>query len=121
MPVTLSAGGIETYTLGGVTVESHVASAIIGINDNFPGKTSVYTFAQGGPSDNTFAPGPRSSTPTISVDLVTGRYVTSTGLTGTLTGAQLTALLNSQRTEKNAIENFANAIGLLPGTVVAYT
>ncbi len=121
MSISLLAANQESYVKGGSTIEANNAAALIGINTSFPANQVQFTFSQGTPATNSFVPGPRSSNPTLSVDLVAGNWTTSTGLSGTLSGAQLTALNTNQRNLRNAVENLANAINMIPGSIVAWT
>ena len=121
MPIQYAAGNIETFTLGGSTVETHDSAAISTSNTDFLGNQITITFIDGTPATNSFAGFSRSKIRSITIDMVTGKWNTSTGSQGTLSGAQLTALQNNQRSLKNGIENIANAIGLIPGSIVAWT
>lgn len=121
MPIQYSAGNTETFTLGGSTVETHDAAAISSSNTDFLGNQITVVFIDGTPATNSFAGFSRSKTRSISIDMVTGKWNSSSGTSGTLSGAQLTGLQNNQKSLKNGIENIANAIGLIPGTIVAWT
>lgn len=121
MPVQYAAGNIETFTLGGSTVETHDSAAISTANTDFLGNQITVVFIDGTPASNSFAGFARSKARSLTIDMVTGKWNSSTGSSGTLSGAQLTALQNNQRNLKNGMENIANAIGIIPGTIVAWT
>ena len=121
MPIQKAAGAIEVFTLGGTPFETHDATGIIQTNVIYPSSTLTATFADGTPASNAFASFPRVNTVTLTIDIATGRWRTSAGTIGTLSGAQLTAIKNNQTSLKNGLENLANAIGLTPGTIVAWT
>ena len=123
MPITLNAGAIETFTLGGSTVATHDTEAISTSQTDYLGLTMTVVFAQGTPASNSFATDARAKTHTLNIDLATGKWNTSVGTQGTLPGATLTSLQNNQRALKNGLENIANSISpaLIPGTVVAWT
>lgn len=121
MPISLSAANIETLTLGGVTVSTHDTEAISTSQTDFLGNQITVTFAQGTPASNSFASDARAKIHSLTIDMSTGKWNTSTGVTGTLGAGALTTLQTNQRNLKNAMETIANNIGLIPGTVVAWT
>ncbi len=102
-------------------VETHDATALTETRNLFLTNTLAVTFSDGNPANNTFASFPRANTATLTINTVTGKWTTSAGTTGTLTGGQLTAIKNNQTNLRNGLENIANAIGLVPGTIVAWT
>ncbi len=121
MPIQKAAGAIETFTLGGSVVETHDAHALTEIHTLFLSNTMTVIFPEGTPATNSFGSFPRAKIATLTIDLVTGKWTSSAGSTGTLSGAQLTAINNDQRALRNGLETIANAIALTPGTVVAWT
>jgi len=121
MPVTLQAAQIETLTLGGSTVFTHDTEAVSFISTDVLGLQMTVTFAQGTPASNSFGTDARAKTHTLVIDLSTGKWNASSGTSGTLGSPSLTALNTNQKNLKNALETIANAIGLIPGTVVAWT
>lgn len=121
MPIQKASGQIETFTLGGSTVETHDASALSAVNTQFLSSIITAQFVDGTPANNSFASFPRANTATLTINLSTGKWTTSVGTTGTLSAGQLNAIKNNQTNLRNGLENVANAIGLLPGTVVAFT
>lgn len=121
MPIQLSAANIETLTLGGTTVETHDTAAVSSSNTDYLGSQIIATFLEGTPPNNSFSALVRGRTRSITVDLNTGNWNTSAGTRGTLSSAALTALQNNQKNLRNGLENIANAVGLIPGTVVAWT
>lgn len=120
MPIQKSAGNIETFTLGGSLVETHDATAIATTHTEFITNVFVATFTDGTPATNSFATFPRAKSAFLNIDMTTGNWRTSAGTSGTLSAGQLTALNANQKNLKNGIENLANAIGLTPGTIVAW-
>ena len=121
MPIQKAAGAIETFTLGGSTVETHDAHALTEIHTLFLSNTMTVVFSEGTPATNSFGSFPRAHVATMTIDLVTGKWTNSAGATGTLSGAQLTAVNNNQKALRNGLETIANATGLTPGTIVAWT
>lgn len=121
MPISLSAAQVETLTLGGSVVFTHDTEAVSSSQTDFLGLTMTVVFAQGTPASNAFATDGRAKIHSLNIDLSTGHWNSSTGTSGTLTSPQLTALQTNQRNLKNGLETIANAIGLIPGTVVAWT
>lgn len=121
MPIQKAAGQIETFTLGGSTVETHDATALIETHNFFQPNTLRVIYADGTPANNSFASFPRANVATLVINTATGKWTSSAGTTGTLSGAQLNAIKNNQTALRNGLENIANAIGLTPGTVVAWT
>ncbi len=121
MPIQKASGQIETFTLGGSTVETHDATALTETHNLFLSNTLAVVYTDGTPATNSFATFPRVKTATLTINTVTGKWTTSAGTTGTLSGGQLTAIKNNQTALRNGLENIANAIGLTPGTIVAWT
>lgn len=121
MPIQRAAGTIETFTVGGSTVETHDASALTETHNLFLSNQLRAVFADGTPATNSFGSFPRANTFTLTINTTSGRWISSAGTSGTLSGGQLTAIKNNQTALRNGLENIANAIGLLPGTIVAWT
>jgi hypothetical protein len=57
---------------------------------------------------------------TLSVDLVLGKWSATNGTSGTLSAANLTALIASLTALRNTAESFAAANGVVPGAAVAW-
>ncbi len=121
MSIQKGAGAIELFTIGGSTVETHDAAAIAIAHTAFLTNNLTATFVEGTPASNSFATFPRVKTATLNINIATGAWTTSAGTSGTLGAGAVTAIKNNQTNLKNGLENVANAIGLLPGTIVAWT
>lgn len=121
MPISLQAANIETITLGGSVVITNDTEAVSQAISDFIGGDLNVTLAQGTPASNAFTTNARAKTHTLRINVLNGQWNTSTGQQGTLGGAALTALQTNQRNLKNALETIANNIGLVSGTVVAWT
>jgi len=125
MPISIPASAIEALQRNGVTIETRDSCALVGINMNFPGNTVTFTFAYGSPATNSFVqsvnPGPQTAVTSVTVNTANGSWTASTGQSGTLTGPQLTTLNTNQRTLRNSAETVANALGVIGGSVTAWT
>ncbi len=120
MSVQKAAGNIELFTVGGSTVETHDAVGITQVHTLFPTSMTV-VLSDGTPASNAFTTFARAKAASMTINLVTGAWTTTAGTSGTLSNGQLNPLNANQRTLRNSLENIANAIGLVPGTLVAWT
>jgi hypothetical protein len=120
MSITLAAGQVATVTLGGVTVENDTGGAATQMNVNFAGPDIVLVLTKGVVSGSTFTAGTQTSI-SVTINLVTGFWISTNGLSGTLSGAALTNFQTTVKGWRNSVETFAVNNSILPGTQVAWT
>jgi hypothetical protein len=113
-----------TVSQGGSTVESDAAAAVMSISVDFQAAQPimVVVFKQGTVAGVTLVPGTvTSATPiTVSVNLTTGAWASTSGPSGTLSGAALTSLLTSLKGLRNTDETFAVNNAIITGTQVPW-
>jgi len=107
-----------------VTVETHDTAAVISVTTDYVANVMVFVIQYGTPSSNSFAPGPRpgpqTAPVTVTVNLGTGAWQSSNGLSGTITAALATINTNTKNL-RNVLETVTNAQAIITGTVVAWT
>ena|ERR1700733_12028130 len=121
MSITLNAAAVTTLTVGGVTKETDNADALIGVVIDYKNNNVTFTIQGGSVAGQVFTPGSNGDNIQITIDMVLGKWNSSNGLSGTLSGAALTALHNSITTFRNQGETFATANAIIAGTQVAWT
>lgn len=119
MSITLSAAQVSVLTIGGVTVETDAGGAATQMQVSFVGPDIVVTLSKGTVSGSNFSAGTQADI-TITIHLATGLWQSSSGLSGTLSGAALTNFQTTVKGWRNAIETFAVNNSILPGTQVAW-
>ena len=123
--ITLTAA--LTYSVGGVIQEMADYGALVNGNES-------WTFAGGtGPGDGTnnrisgelgygtwsagvFTKSARANSIWANLDLDSGQWTSSNGLSGTLSAAELTSLKAAFKAVRNGFEQFAVSAGIMPGT-----
>lgn len=126
MTITLAANQIVSVSVGGTVTASasQAAAQAIGIDLNAPVITVQY--ALGTVSGNTLIPLPLSlnSLPnqrlSITFNLATGKWTSSSGLSGTIAPATVTSLNDMMLSWRNLAENFAVGNNVISGTYVAW-
>ena len=121
MSITLTTA--LTITGGGINETDAAAAAMSFTVDHTQQHPQlIVTFQNGNVSGANLAVGAVAgqSTITVTVDLVTGVWSASNGVKGTLTGPQLTSLLNSIKTLRNTFETFAVSNAIIAGVQVPW-
>jgi hypothetical protein len=125
MPISIPASAIEVFQRNGVTIETHDTAALCFVVSDLLSGSLNATMLYGTPASNSFAKGPtagpQTAPITITINLTSGVWNSSNGLSGTLLSATLTALNTNQKNIRNAIESIVNANSVIPGSVVAWT
>jgi hypothetical protein len=120
MPISLTAGQIETQTVGGAVVDTANA-AVASVLDTDFGGTMTFVLAKGTPSSNAFSGSPRAKDVVVTVNLSNGVWVATNGTSGTLSAGVLTTLTNQLRNFRNQLETFGSN-NVFPGSsTVAWT
>jgi hypothetical protein len=119
MSITLSS--LASLSIGGIAIESDANSALTYIElTSFPRSVRLF-FSFGATTGQLFAAGPTIPKVIVTVDLVTGVWTSSNGLSGTLGAAGLQALQTVTLNLRNGLENFAVNQNIVAGTFVAWT
>lgn len=121
MPLSLGPTEIEETLQGGSPVEIRNAIACTAMAIDFTGHSVTVSFMSGSPADNTFAPGAHGTPYWTSIDMITGNWTASTGASGTLTAPQLATMNGNLRNARNGAEGLSNILGVLAGTMAAWT
>ena len=123
MSITLT--NALSVSQGASVIETDPQAAVMTMSADFQITTPSFnaTLKAGNVSGVSLNPGSvtaASGNITIGVDLTSGRWSASNGVSGTLSGAALTSLTNSLKTLRNTVETFATANGIIVGSQVAW-
>lgn len=118
MSITLTSAA--TINLNGVTAESDANSAATSMTVTFPTALTV-TLSYGTTSGQNFTPGSKIASVDVTINLVTGAWAATNGVTGTLSGGALTTFKSTVTGWRNSIETFAINNNVIVGTQVAWT
>jgi hypothetical protein len=113
-----------TVVQGGTTIETDNAAACMAfaVSWTLVGPTAVATFQDGAVSGISLNPGTIAGLNTVqfSLNMTTGAWSTSNGLSGTISGAALNSFLTTLKSIRNTIEAEAVSLGIIAGTQVAW-
>jgi hypothetical protein len=120
--ITLTAGAVLSFAVGGGTVETDDHAAAVGVAVDWTRETATLTFNYGTWAAPAFTPGVRPPVVTVTLDLARGGWMSSTGAIGQLTPAQLSTVVSTLTNVRNTAEGFASgpAGGFLPGVTTAW-
>ena len=118
MSITLT--NPTTLSINGLTVESDANAALTYMEVVYPTQVRLF-YSYGSTSGQVFTPGSTVGKVIVTVNLVTGAWTSTSGTSGTMSGAGLTALQNAAINLQNAFENFAVNNSIIAGTQVAWT
>lgn len=119
MSITLTSGTL--VQINGSTVENDTVGACTSMLVDYFSQTVTFTFRTGTIQNGNLNAGLYGPTVTLTVNLQTGAWSSSSGQSGTI-GAGALASFNSQmKSDRNLVETFAaGAAALLPGVQVAW-
>lgn len=121
MPISLQVALQEGYQVGGSTVESVNASAATNLSVDFSSSLMSFTLSKGANASNSFANSVRGQSISVQLNVATGAWQASNGVSGTLGGGALTTLQGQLRGFRNQLETFSSN-NVLPGSsAVAWT
>jgi hypothetical protein len=110
-----------TASIGGTTVESDAAAAITYFELAYPDSLRIFTsYGTFVASPPVFTPGAVLPKVITTVNLNNGIWSSSNGLSGTLTGGQLTSMQTVALSIRNGLESLI-ASGVVPGVTTAWT
>jgi hypothetical protein len=107
-------------TAGGVPQETDAASAATYMEVSWPNNLRIF-FRTGNVVGGAFVPGNIGDAVVVTIDLSTGAWASTNGLTGTFGQAVLTNLLTMVKGWRNTAEQFASGNNVQVGTQVAWT
>jgi hypothetical protein len=110
-----------TVTAGASTIESDLSSAITFVWIDFVNNILGIIMQNGTVSGSSFTPGAEVPAEVqCTMNLTTGAWTTTTGLSGTANPAVLAAQVAQFQTSRNGGEQFMLAIGAVSGTYTAW-
>jgi hypothetical protein len=121
MSITLT--NAFSVSQGVSVVESDTASATMGITIDYQlaNPSAMITLKTGNVSGLSLVPGSiAANVTTISVDLTGGKWSSTSGQSGTLSGGALMSLLTTLKGLRNSSETFAVTNGIVAGSQVAW-
>lgn len=121
MPTNLASPDIEQISMGGSVIETHDAIAATQMSIDFTNHIVEVAFVSGTPADNTFIPGAHGTAYWVKINTLSGDWTSSLGTSGTLTTPQLATINGNIKNARNGAEALTNALGVIPGTWMAWT
>jgi hypothetical protein len=119
--ITLDSTLVETFQVGGSTVESDTVAALTNVSIDFQAQTVTGTLEMGTLSNGVFTKGPRSHSLTVTINLANGQVNASDGRPNlTLTAAQISAIQSFLTNFRNSFETFVVNQSIVKGTQVAW-
>lgn len=117
MSITLS--NTASASINNVTVESDANASVTYFEMSYPDNLKVFT-SFGTTAGQVFTPGAVLPKVITNINLHDGTWTSSNGLSGTLTGPQLTAAQTVALSIRNSLETLL-ASGVIPGVQTAWT
>lgn len=117
--ITLTAGQVQTVTVGGSTVDTADTLCYIGSTEDAIADTITARYAYGAVVGGKCVPSSRVAGFSITADIVGKRWSDSTGRSGALTTNQANTASTNILNLCDQAENFALSIGAAAGTKVA--
>jgi hypothetical protein len=121
MSITLSAPNVQTVTKGGSVIETNDAAAVVNYKFDYTANALLWEGDAGQMVSGAFVPGGHADRVTVYVDLATGKWNTSNGLSGTFNAGTLNAIVALGKSNRNTLEGYLVAAGVFPGTQVPWT
>lgn len=118
MSITLAQ--IASMSIGGVAIESDANAALTYMEVSYPNSLRLF-FGYGTTSGQSFSVGTNLPRVVVTLNLATGAWSSSNGLSGTLLSSGLTTLQTALLNMQNGLETFAVNQNILPGMQVAWT
>jgi hypothetical protein len=119
MSITLTTP--KKVALNDVVIENNTQGACMGYSIDFFSNTFVATLRTGVVQGGNLNAGVYGDLVTLTVNLTTGAWTSSNGLTGTVPGGALANFVNQFKTDRNATESYAaGSSGIMPGVQVPW-
>ena len=117
--ITLTNG--KLVQVNGVTTENDTQGVNVSYHVDFLANTVLFTFNIGSGAPSAFNISAFFSSPTtLTVDLTTGNWVSSNGLSGTIGATPLANFVAQTKAIRNTVESFASS-AIMPGTQTPWT
>jgi hypothetical protein len=118
MSITLTNAAI--LSINGAVAESDANAEFYYLELSFPSSVRLF-YGFGTPVGSTFTPGTQLPKVIVTLNLVTGAWTSTNGLSGTVSGAGFTAVQNDFLALVNIAETFAVNNNIVVGTTVPWT
>jgi len=118
--VSITLSQAASLNINGSVVESDANAALYYMEVNFPGEVRLF-YAFGTTSGQSFTAGAQVPRVIINLNLHTGVWTSSNGLSGTVSGGGFTTAQGDFVTLANLAETLAVNAGVISGTQVAWT
>jgi hypothetical protein len=118
MSITLTQ--IASMSIGGVAIESDANAALTYMEVSYPNSLRLF-FGYGTTAGQSFSAGANLPRVIVTLNLATGAWSSSNGLSGTLLSSGLTTLQTALLNMQNGLETFAVNQNIIPGVQVAWT
>jgi len=113
--ITLTTGRL--VQINGVTQENDTQGVVTGFTVDFLGNTATFFLSIGSGAPSAFNVAVYNTPVSVTVNLSTGAWSSSNGLSGNVSGAALTNFVTQVKGDRNLMETFAaGASGIMPGT-----
>jgi hypothetical protein len=118
MSITLTQ--IASMSIGGVAIESDANAALTYMEVSYPNNLRLF-FGYGTTTGQSFSSGTNLPKVIVTLNVATGAWSSSNGLSGTLLSSGLTTLQTALLNMQNGLETFAVNQNITPGVQVAWT
>ena len=118
MSITLTNSAV--LNINGAVAESDANATLFYVELNFPSSVRLF-YGYGTTVGSVFTPGTQVPKIVVTLNLITGVWSSSNGLSGTASGAGFTALQTDVLALVNDAESFATANSVVVGAGVAWT
>ena len=119
MSITLTTG--TNVSINGVSIENDTIGGCTGFLVDFLGNQVTFNLVTGTILNGNINAGNYGTRVSVTVNMTTGQWASTNGLSGTLAGANLTNIVNQFRSDRNLMETFAaGGSGILPGAQVTW-
>lgn len=120
MSITLTTG--KNIVINSVPFENDASGAVTDFTVDFIGNTLSFTLMTGTTSGSTFTAGSLGDIVKVTINLTTGGWKTSTGLSGIIGGGAIASFVAEIKADRNAAETFAaGGSNIMPGTQVPWS
>ena len=118
MSITLTNSAV--LSINGAVAESDANATLFYVELNFPSSVRLF-YGYGTTVGSVFTPGTQVPKIVVTLNLITGVWSSSNGLSGTASGAGFTALQTDVLALANDAESFATANSVVIGSGVVWT
>jgi uncharacterized membrane protein YfbV (UPF0208 family) len=118
MSITLTTG--KLVQVNGVTLENNTTGADMSFDIDFFANVATFTLRTGVLQSGNLNPGVYGDTVTVSLNMVTGAYQSSNGVSGTISGTQLQQFQTMMKNLRNGNEVFVAATPIMAGIQVPW-